>query len=174
MVPVVLWLVSGIYLNIPVKSSNYSGMKRVSNLDHLYRIISNVIVYLLKRNETISRFWCRRPIMTVLEADNQKRRCPMKVNDKFWAILPIFSVLGRLCIPDRYLPDTWQNGVRYRYIPTNTWKLQSTTRYIPVHTCSAKFCSGTEPWLYQWKEIAATANPNRLYHISVFRRRGTA
>ena len=84
MVPVGLLLVSGIYLNIPVKSSNYSGMKQVSNLERLYHIISNVIVYLLKRNETIRpRFWCRRPIMTVIEADHQKRGCLMKVNDEF-------------------------------------------------------------------------------------------
>ena len=83
MVPVGLQVISGIYLHIPVKSSNYSGMKQVSNLDHLYHIISNVIIYLLKRNETISRFWCIRPIMTVVEGDNQKRGCPMKVNDEF-------------------------------------------------------------------------------------------
>ena len=135
MVPVGLQLVSGIYLNIPVKSSNYSGMKQVSNLERLYHIISNVIVYLLKRNETIPRFWCRRPIMTVVEADHQKRGCLMKVNDEFWAILPIFSVLGRLGIPDRYLPDTWHNGVRYQvhtylYLKTSIYDQVCTRTYL--------------------------------------------
>ena len=135
MVPVGLRLVSGIYLNIPVKSSNYSGMKQVSNLDHLYHIISNVIIYLLKRNETIPRFWCIRPIMTVVEADNQKRGCPMKVNDEFWAILPIFSVLGRLCINDWYLPNIWHIGVRYRvhtylYLKTSIYDQVCTRRYL--------------------------------------------
>ena len=81
MVPVGLRLVSGIYLNIPVKSSIYSGMKQVSNFDHLYHSISNAIVYLLKRNVKPFRGFGAED--QHLEADNQKRGCPIKVNDKF-------------------------------------------------------------------------------------------
>ena len=56
-------------------------MKQVSNFDHLYHSISNAIVYLLKRNVKPFRGFGAED--QHLEADNQKRGCPIKVNDKF-------------------------------------------------------------------------------------------
>ena len=55
----------------------------------------------------------------------------MKVNDQFSAILPIFSVLGRLCIPDWYLT---RYLTEWGQVQVHTYQYLKTSIYDQVHT----------------------------------------